>query len=95
VVVADTTLFSDMVLTRSQANALFVSDALYWLLGDEDLAGTTENEEDVTIEHTAGQQKLWMLGSPVLVPILVLLGGVLHVSRRRRKSPAPVRQEVK
>ncbi len=87
VIVADSTLFSDLALA-SQGNQVFVSDALNWLLGDEALAGTTESEEDVKIEHTKEDQTLWFYGTSLGVPIIVLLLGLLRVRRRKRSAPS-------
>ena len=87
VIVADSTLFSDLALS-SQGNQVFVSDALNWLLGDEALAGTTESEEDVKIEHTKEDQTLWFYGTSLGVPIIVLLLGLLRVRRRKRSAPS-------
>ena len=86
VIVADSTLFSDLALA-SQGNQVFVSDALNWLLGDEALAGTTESEEDVKIEHTKEDQTLWFYGTSLGVPLIVLLLGLLRVRRRKRSAP--------
>ncbi|MFT5582434.1 MAG: hypothetical protein ACI9VR_000010 [Cognaticolwellia sp.] len=86
VIVADSTLFSDLALA-SQGNQVFVSDALNWLLGDEALAGTTESEEDVKIEHTKEDQTLWFYGTSLGVPLIVLLLGLLRVRRRKRSTP--------
>lgn len=87
VVVADVDVFTDQVLLRSPGNLYFLADVLRWLVGDEELAGEVENEEDVPIEHTRDQDVVWFYGTVFVVPAAVVaLGIVLSVRRRRRSA---------
>lgn len=67
-------------------NAQFVDDSMNWLMGTEDLSGTTESEEDVKIEHTKEGQATWFYLTVLGVPIGVLLLGGLRLRLRRLGS---------
>jgi hypothetical protein len=86
VVVGDSTVLSDLFLSRSQGNGIFASDAYKWLVDDEATAGTTENEEDVKIEHTREDDMAWFYGSVFGVPGLVFAVGLVLNARRNRRS---------
>ena len=88
VAVADAQLFSDAVI-RGYGNAQFAADAANWLMGLDSLAGTTtNNEEDVKIEHSREGQGWWFYGTTLAVPILVLLAGLVRTELRRRGGAA-------
>lgn len=87
VVVSDSGLASDVVITNP-ANTQFVADATFWLAGEEDLAGATNNEEDVKIRHNKEGQGIWFYGSSFLLPLLLGLAGLFHVRSRRAKGVA-------
>lgn len=84
---ADGTALSDLVM-GNKANQVLVIDAVAWLLGQEQLAGTVENEEDVKIEHTQEDQKSWFYGTIFGVPSLVFALGWLRVRSRRKGGAA-------
>lgn len=84
VVIGDVTAFSDNVIKFSQGNEQLAQDTLRWLVKDEDLAGSTENEEDVKIQHSRDEDVYWFYGTIFLVPIFVLGLGFLVVTVRRR-----------
>lgn len=86
-VTSDATMFSDLILAN-KANLQFVYDGANWVMGEEDLAGTVENEEDVKIEHTKDDQVVWFYGTVMGLPLIVMLLGVLRVRRRRKGGPA-------
>jgi hypothetical protein len=65
-------------------NAQFVDDSMNWLMGTEELSGTTPSEEDVKIEHTKEGQVTWFYLTVLGVPLGVLLLGGLRVRLRRR-----------
>jgi hypothetical protein len=85
-VVADADALSDPVLNSLGLNAAVVNDAVKWLGHEEGLAGTTESEQDVPIQHTQAEDVIWfysiILGAPVLV-LGVGLGGVFRRQKRR------------
>ena len=83
IVVGDVTAFSDPVIKFSRGNDQFAKDSVRWLVGDEDLAGDTESEEDVKIEHTRNDDTLWFMSTIFGMPLLVLLAGVFLVRKRR------------
>ncbi len=83
VVIADGDFLTDQVL-RNLGNVTVVADSLRWLVGEAELPGPPENEEDVKIEHTRDEDKLWFWGTIALVPGIVLVGGLTAVRRMRR-----------
>ena len=54
----------------------------------EALSGTTENEEDVKIEHTKEGQQWWFYLTVLVVPLSVVLLGALRL-RLRHRGPRP------
>jgi len=90
VVLSEAGFASDALLAfmRFGAPAQLVADAVNWLLGDEGVAGTTENEEDVKIVHTKEGQGIWFYGSTFLVPFALGLLGWARVRTRRKKGVA-------
>jgi len=85
VVIGSLASLSDAVL-RNQANQQFFYDSVRWLMGEEKLSGTVETEEDVRIEHTRDQDKIWFYGTSLLMPAGLVFLGLLRVRRRRRRS---------
>jgi hypothetical protein len=86
IAVGDATLLSDPLLTGVKGNVVFAYDVLRWLVGDEDVAGEVESEEDVKIVHTREENQYWFYGTTALVPLLVLGFGVLFVGMRRGRK---------
>jgi len=86
VVLGDVSLFSDIVLSVSKGNQVLTVDATRWLVGDEDLTGETNTEEDVKIQHSHEGQEMWFYGVVFTPPMLVLLlGGVLVRTRGKQR----------
>lgn len=83
VVVADATFTSDLVL-GNKANAQFMVDATHWLAGEEEFAGTVNDEEDVKIVHNKEGQGIWFYGTTFLVPLLLGVFGFIRVRSRRK-----------
>jgi ABC-type uncharacterized transport system len=86
-VVGDSDLLSDGILERVQGNQMLVVDGLKWLIGEEQLSGTTNSEIDVAMTRSRGQDSFWFYGSTVLAPLLVLAIGFVM----RRKTRVKVR----
>lgn len=86
IVIGDVSLLSDPVLQFSQGTGVFVQDALRWLVGDEEIVGETNNEEDVKIEHTRDDDIAWFYGTIFAVPTLVMVAGGVFLRLRRRTS---------
>ncbi|MBC8066887.1 MAG: Gldg family protein [Deltaproteobacteria bacterium] len=87
IVTADASIFSDLGI-GNLGNQRFVDDGLNWLIGAEALAGTTESEEDVKIEHTKEGQTTWFYLTVLGMPLLVLAIGALRMRVRLRKGGA-------
>jgi hypothetical protein len=82
VVVADSDVFTDLVLDVSPGNRAFALDAVRWLLGEESL-GAPGGETDFPIQHTRGQEVAWFYVTVFVAPLAVL-GAGFWVTRRRR-----------
>jgi hypothetical protein len=92
-VFADSELFSDDVVYRLRLNADLTSDALRWLGREEQLSGGTVSEADLPIVHTRSEDVAWFYSTILGGPALVLLVGLMSVSRRRRRE-APSENRV-
>jgi hypothetical protein len=82
-VLGDSDTLSDLIIVN-RANAVFVIDALRWLLGEPEVAGPPNSEEDVPVRHTRKQDAVWFYASVFAAPGAVLLAGWV-VTRKRRK----------
>ncbi|PTL79461.1 ABC transporter [Vitiosangium sp. GDMCC 1.1324] len=71
---------------RGYGNPYLLVDTVLWLLGEEELAGTVSNEEDVPLQHTRQQDVLWFYSAVFLAPAMVLGAGFLVTRRRRRRG---------
>ncbi|MGA9523231.1 MAG: Gldg family protein [Myxococcaceae bacterium] len=83
VVFADSDLLGDPVFENA-GNAYLALDGMKWLLGDDAIAGETNSEEDVRIQHTRKQDVMWFYSTVFLAPVLVL--GVGFVVTRRKEA---------
>jgi thiol-disulfide isomerase/thioredoxin len=86
IVVGDVAAAGDFLMQRFAGNFQFALDATTWLVGEEDMLGEVNNEEDVRIEHTSEEDQVWFYGTIFGVPLLVLVVGGIFVSRRSRKG---------
>ncbi|MCO4747232.1 MAG: Gldg family protein [Proteobacteria bacterium] len=84
VVFADESVFSDAALKYSEGNERLAEDVSRWLMGDEDLAGDTESEEDVKVAHTRDQDIVWFLASAFGIPLLFVFAGLFRIRMRRK-----------
>jgi len=89
VVLADSDALTDE-LVINRANSLLAINLVHWLAGDERLAGTINNEEDVPVRHTRKQDVAWFYASVFAAPALVLGIGftVRRRASRRKATPA-------
>ena len=87
VVVADGDFMTDKVATNNGNMLLFV-DALAWLIGNEELSGEVSSEEDIPIEHSRDEDKIWFYATTFAVPVPVLLLGLWIARRRQRRTEA-------
>lgn len=90
-VLGDSDAVADLVLQQLPGNQYLVVDGFKWLLGDEQLAGTTSTEVDVPLARTRQQDTATFYATTFLAPLAVM--GVGLIARRRAKKPA--RQESK
>jgi len=87
VVIADGDFVTDQVI-RNPGNMLVFVDSLRWLIGEEEISGDLSSEEDVAIEHTREEDKIWFYATSFAVPVPLLALG-LWVAQRRRRRRAP------
>jgi hypothetical protein len=90
-VLADSDALADELIVN-RANGLLAVNLVRWLAGDERLAGTINNEEDVPVRHTRKQDVAWFYASVFAAPALVLGIGFTvrrRASRRKAAPPAP------
>ena len=85
-VLGDSDAVADLVLQQLPGNQYLVVDGFKWLLGDEQLSGTTSTEVDVPLARTRQQDTATFYATTFLAPLAVL--GVGLVARRRAKKPA-------
>ena len=87
-VLADSDILADELIVN-RANSLLAVNLMRWLAGDERLAGTINNEEDVPVRHTRKQDVAWFYASVFAAPALAL--GIGYAARRRasRRKTAP------
>lgn len=88
-VLSDSDGLGDDVLAQVPGNQYLVFDGLKWLLGDEQLVGTTITEADVPLTRSRQQDSLWFYGTTFLAPIGVI--GVGYLARRRKKPSKEVK----
>lgn len=86
IVVSDVATAGDFLNQSFRGNAQFLVDSTAWLVGEDDMAGEVNNEEDVRVEHTNEEDKFWFYGLLMGMPLLVLTLGGIFVSRRRRRT---------
>jgi len=83
VIIGDGDFMTDKV-SSNNGNVMVFVDSLAWLIGNEELSAQVSSEEDVPIQHSRDQDKLWFYATTFAVP-LPLLGVAAWVSRRRRR----------
>ncbi len=91
-VLSDSDAIADDVVELLEGNVRMVLDGLKWLLGEEQLQGTTNSELDVPMTRTRKEDSVWFYGTTFLAPVLVLALG--FVVRRSGSRPRK-QQEVK
>jgi hypothetical protein len=89
-VLADSDALADELIVN-RANSLLAINLVRWLAGDERLAGTINNEEDVPVRHTRKQDVAWFYASVFAAPALVLgIGFTVRRRASRRKVAQPL-----
>jgi hypothetical protein len=83
IAIGDGDFMTDKVSTNN-GNVMVFIDSLAWLIGNEELGAEVASEEDVPIQHSRDQDKLYFYATTFAVPIpLVALS--MWVARRRRR----------
>lgn len=85
-VLGDSDLIADLLITQVEGNQLLLVDGFKWLLGDEQLSGITNTEVDVPMTRSRQQDSLWFYGTTFLAPLAVV--GVGLLARRRTRKPS-------
>ena len=58
---------------------------MQWFLGEEQIIGDTATEEDIRIEHTRDEDKLWFYATSFGAPLPLLAFGLWIALKRRRR----------
>jgi len=85
IVMGDVNWAADPVVQFSQANQIFSYDSVRWLVGDDNIQGEVNNEEDVKIQHTRDDDWAWFYLTVMGIPVIVLGSGILFVIARRMR----------
>lgn len=96
-VLSDSDAITDDIVDALEGNVRLVLDGMKWLLGEEQLQGSTNSELDVPMTRTRTQDSVWFYGTTFFAPLAVLAMGFLirrRTSRPRTAAPA-VTAEVK
>jgi hypothetical protein len=83
IVIGDGDFMTDKV-SANNGNVMVFIDSLAWLIGNEELGAESSSEEDVPIEHSRDQDKLYFYATTFAVP-LPLVALSIWVGRRRRR----------
>lgn len=81
VVIADGDFITDAWI-QNAGNAFVLMDTLNWLVGEEQVFGPTQTEEDIPIEHTRDEDKVWFYGTSFALPLPLLILG-FWLARRK------------
>lgn len=84
VVMGDADVMTD-ASPRGYGNPYLLVDTVFWLLGEEELAGEVSNEDDMPVQHTRRRDVGWFYSAVFLAPAGVL-GVGFAVTRRRRRA---------
>jgi len=84
IVVGDVNLLGDPILSQSKGNFLFGLDTMRWQIGDDEIAGDIESEEDVKIVHSREEDQSWFYLTVFAVPSVILVLGFIVVRRRKK-----------
>jgi hypothetical protein len=87
VLVPDGNFISD-ALIRNPGNGLVFGDIMQWLIGEEQIVGDVSSEEDIRIEHTRDEDKIWFYATSFGAPLPLLGVGMWMAVRRRRLTRA-------
>jgi hypothetical protein len=85
VIIGDGDVITNKV-AQNNGNLLLVVDSLGWLVGNEDLTGESTSEEDMAIEHSREQDKVWFYATTFAVPVPIVFAGAWIARRRRRRT---------
>lgn len=83
-VLADSGLLDDALLRRVLGNAVLVGDAVEWLTGGDGATTALESEEDIPVQHSRAEDRLWFYATVFGAPLLVALFGFLLLRTRQR-----------
>ncbi|MBM66410.1 MAG: hypothetical protein CMH55_09270 [Myxococcales bacterium] len=82
-VYGDADLFADEQM-GALGNRYLLIDGLNWLADEESFSGTTDQVEDLPVQHSRSEDALIFHGTVFGLPLLVLAGGFAYLRRRRR-----------
>ena len=86
VVFSSAEAFTDFWTRFSGGNLVLATDAVAWLTGSEESSGEIESEEDIRIVHSSEDDFVWLYGTTLGVPVLVIIVGLLRTKKRRIRA---------
>jgi len=101
-VFSDADLFADALVSNAMGRAAVVlvsgpllDDSIKWLGGEEVFVGDVVSEDDKPIKHTKSQDAVWFTLTIIGAPLLVLILGIVGTMARKRRSSGGKPAEVK
>lgn len=88
-VMGDSDVLADTLIAQD-ANTMFGYEVLLWLLRDDaKLGSAVPSDDDVAIRHTRNEDTMWFYGTILFGPLVCLIGGLVFVTRKRRRRVHP------
>ncbi len=84
-IISDADFVSDQVL-GNPGNGYVAADVFQWLLGEEQIVSDETSEQDIRIEHTRDEDKLWFYGTSFGAPLPILAMGFFVAARRGKRA---------
>jgi hypothetical protein len=93
-VVGSSDFVSDRYASRATANVVFTLNAIDWLAQDEALIAirSRDRRPPPLVYSSAALREGVKYANVILLPVLIMLGGTIHLLRRRRQAQQPYRQ---
>ena len=93
-VVGSSDFVSDRYASRATPNVVFTLNAIDWLAQDEALIAirSRDRRPPPLVYSSAAVREGVKYANVILLPVLIMLGGTIHLLRRRRQSQQPYRQ---
>ena len=93
-VVGSSDFVSDRYASRATPNVVFTLNAIDWLAQDEALIAirSRDRRPPPLVYSSPALREGVKYANVILLPVLIMLGGTIHLLRRRRQAQQPYRQ---